>query len=184
MKLPEHYKLVYRPGQIRERLDELGIEIASWAELVKAETGEQVLAVCILRGAVFFLADLLRAIPETVEPTFCRAWSYSTATNEQSKRGVQVSVEHVAAEGRSLLLVDDICDTGNTLRALEKVFMDLGAREVRSAVLIRRLIKDAEYVPSWSAFDYDGEEWFVGYGLDDKNCYRNLPAVYNMKPDL
>ena len=60
--------------------------------------------------------------------------------------------------------------------------LERGAREVRSAVLIRRLINDPAYTPTWSAFDYGGEEWFVGYGMEDGERWRNLPGVYIIQP--
>lgn len=181
-EIPANFELTYSPTEIARRLTALGAEIAPWAAEAEQRTRQQVLAVCILRGGAFFFTDLLRAIPVSIEPTFCRTWSYSSATNEQVAHSVRVSVDDVVAEGRAILMVDDICDTGSTLAKLENVFLDLGASEVRSTVLIRRLIPEAKFQPTWSAFSYEGPEWFVGYGMEDRNRYSNLPAVYKILP--
>lgn len=178
--VPGKLQLVYSEEQIQTRIAELSADIGGWADVVMAKTKVQPLAVCVLRGAVLFFSDLLRAVPVSIEPTFCRASSYSVETNEQGREGVRVSVEEVEAEGRAILMVDDICDTGATLFTLEKVFYELGATEVQSAVLIHRQIPHSKYRPTWSAFEYTGDEWFVGYGLDDQNWHRNLPDVYRM----
>lgn len=181
--LPSHFRLIYNSTVIAERAEELGRQIEPWVRDSSKRTGAQVLAVCVLRGAVFFFSDLLRQIESSVEPNFCRAWSYSSQTNERNAKGVGVSVEQIAASGRAILIVDDICDTGSTLAKLETVFCELGAAEVRSAVLIHRKVPGTQYRPSWSGFEYSGDEWFVGYGLDDRNRYRNLPSVYCVNPD-
>lgn len=180
MKVPANYHLEYSVEDIQKSLKVLSSEISPWAEGVYQSTGQQVLAVCILRGAVLFFADLLRSIEVTIEPTFCRTWSYSSSNNEQQK-GVRVSVEDVVAEGRSILMVDDICDTGSTLYKMQQVFKDLGAKEVKSCVLIHRLVSNAKFSPDWAAFRHKGDQWFVGYGMEDKNHYSNLSAVYSMK---
>ena len=80
-----------------------------------------------------------------------------------------------------VVIVDDICDTGSTLARLVRVLNDLGAREVKTAVLIHRVMKDPKFTPDWAAFKYEGPEWFVGYGMDDRNHYRNLQNVYIMR---
>lgn len=134
---------------------------------------------CLARSNIFF-GDLLRAVTVSLEPAFCSASSYSTSTNKQAAKGVQVSVEGIKAEGRAILIVDDICDTGSTLRTLDRVFLELGAAEVASVVMIHRTVPGSQYQPRWSGFNYRGDEWFVGFGLDDLGWHRNLPGVYCM----
>jgi hypoxanthine phosphoribosyltransferase len=91
---------------------------------------------------------------------------------------VKIHSEGLAVKGRVVLVVDDLCDTGRTLEALEKELLERGAREVRSVVLIRRLLNKPTFVPCWVGFEYSGLEWFVGYGMDDGERWRNLPGVY------
>lgn len=182
MKLPAQYTVTFSAESIERRIRELGEEIAPWAQEVLAETGEQVLGICILRGGVHFFSDLMRAIPCSIEPFFCRASSYHSTVNEQSTTGVRVSFEDVRARGRSILLVDDICDTGATITKLTNIFGELGAAEVKTAVLVHRTIPGSA-VPTWSGFRYSGPEWFVGYGMEDRNMYTNLPDVCTIRKD-
>ena len=181
-KIPDRYEKLYSNEVIQREVKRLGSEISPWVQKVEEETGAIPLAVCILRGALFFYADLLRAIDHSIEPECVRAWAYSLTDNKkEDKTGVRVSVESVVAENRSILIVDDICDTGSTLARLVRVLNDLGAREVKTAVLIHRVVKNSKFTPDWAAFKYDGPEWFVGYGMDDRNHYRNLQDVYIMR---
>lgn len=181
--VPEDFRLVYSREQIAARVKELGTEISEWMHLTLDARREQVLAVCVLNGAAFFFADLLRQIDMSVEPTFCRAESFSTDANQSQGKGVRVAVESVHPQGRHVLLIDDICDTGLTLFKLHNVFLELGARSIRSAVLIHREVEASKYEPTWSAFTYRGSEWFAGYGFEDAaDRSRNLPDVYAFTP--
>ena len=181
MAVPEHYQKQYTREQISTRIAELGGEITkSYADMLR--DGEQILAVCVLRGAIFFFADIVREIQYPVEPVFCRAESYNSDNKQATGKGVRVSVDEVLAQGRHILLIDDICDTGLTLLKLHNVFLDLGAKSVRSAVLVHREVDGSKYEPTWSAFNYGGREWFVGYGLDDGGRNRNFPDVYVVPP--
>lgn len=176
MNLPEHYRIAFSEELIQKRVKEIAEEIGDWA----SSGSDQLLAVCVLRGGAPLFQDIIRRVPVSVEPTYCRTWSYSSESNEQTTGGVRVSVDSVHAAGRRILVVDDICDTGATLLKLQKVFADLGATEIRSAVLIHREVDSSVFDPSWSAFKYKGEDWFVGYGMEDKNQFANLPAVYTI----
>ncbi|MCB0346068.1 MAG: hypothetical protein KDD66_13185 [Bdellovibrionales bacterium] len=177
MSVPSSFQKAFAEQEIKAKTAQMAEDILPWAREVKHQTGRQPLAVCVLRGGVYFFTDLMRAMPVSVEATFCRTWSYSSQTNEHQS-GVRVSVGDVECEGRGLLVVDDICDTGSTLRKLEHVFRELGAADVRTAVLIHRQVPDSVYEPHWSAFTHQGPEWFVGYGMEDRNHYSNLRDVY------
>ena len=177
-RVPKNFVLAYSADQIRSRLEVLAEEISPWLCAVEEETGEQALAICVLRGGAFFFADLLRAFSVSVEPMFCRASSYSSEQNEQVGAQVNVSLESDCISGRGVLLVDDICDTGATLARLSEIVRERGAREVKSAVLIHRQVPESTFAPAWAAFVYPGREWFVGYGMEDRNHFSNLPEVY------
>ena len=181
MKLPAHYTKQYSKADIDKRVAELAQEIRDSFSFVSMQPDEQIVAVCVLRGAIFFFADLIRAIDMPVNPMFCRASSY-TSDNQRAGKGVKVSVDDVAAEGKHVIVIDDICDTGLTLLKLHNVFLGLGAKSVRSAVLIHREVEQSKYEPTYAAYTYSGPEWFVGYGLDNGGNHRNLPDVYTMPP--
>lgn len=178
--LPKNFELAYSREQILEKIKQLGESISQWAELAQKNTNQPVLAICVLRGSIFFFSDLLLNISCQIEPAFCRTWGYSTNTNTREK-GVRVSIDDVYAAGRAVLIVDDICDSGSTLLTLNNMLSELGATEVKSVVTILREVDSIIYNPNWAAFVDPSKEWFVGYGMDYNDQYRNLPDIYTTK---
>lgn len=175
--IPDNFKLIYPKEEIAYRVYKLAGELRHWVKESQARDGKQVLAVCILRGGVFFFADLLKEIPTTVEPTFCRCKSYSSDDNTAD--GIfRLVVEPGDMKDRNVLLVDDICDSGRTLKNLVSYAKQNGAIEVKTAVLIHRKHEASVYTPDYAAFEYEGGEWFAGYGMEDKNHNSNFPEVY------
>ena len=81
-------------------------------------------------------------------------------------------------QGRSVILMDDVCDSGKTLAALKSRLLEVGAVEVRSAVLIKRVLEQPTFEPDYVGFRYSGKEWFVGYGMDDRSRWRNLGSIF------
>lgn len=174
--VPPEFRLAFDCQTIEKRIAELGAEISPWLKSVR-DSGSQVLAICILRGGVFFFADLLRAFSESVEPSFCRCESYSSGNNQQ-KNTFKMLVEPTGLTGRDVLFVDDICDSGQTLDQLSQHAIDVGARSVKTAVLVHRLRETPRFLPDWAAFPFEGDQWLVGYGMEDRNHFSNLPEVH------
>ena len=88
--VPPNLQLVYRKEQIQQRIAELAVDINEWTHIALDPRREQLLAVCVLRGGVFFFADLLRHLDQSVDPTFCRAESYSPDQLQAQGKGVQI----------------------------------------------------------------------------------------------
>lgn len=176
-KIPKNFKCLYSKEDIAYRVYKMGHELRDWVQEAHETGGQQVLAICILRGGVFFFADLLKEIPYTVEPSFCRAMSYSSDDNAQSSE-FRLVVEPAEMKGRHVLLVDDICDSGHTLRNLHNYAIENGAQSVKTAVLIHRHHEASVFTPDYIGFEYTGNEWFAGYGMEDKNHNSNFPEVY------
>lgn len=181
--VPERFTPLYSPAAIREAVAAVGRDITGWARELWAESGKDVVAVPVLRGGIIFFGDLVRAVHHSMEVAPGRAWGYEVGVNGIQSNRLRLDIDSIPAEGRSVLLVDDICDSGRTLAAMSERLLERGATEVRSAVLIRRLVSEPQYVPTWSAFDYGGDEWFVGYGMEDGERWRNLPGVYIIRPE-
>jgi hypoxanthine phosphoribosyltransferase len=175
--IPNHYKLLHSREEIAASVLRVGREITIWAKEVHGNTGDDVVAIPILRGAIFFFADLVRAVGASVEIAPARTWGYRPEVNGEPAENVKVDISGVPVKGRSLLLVDDICDSGRTLAKLSQQLLDAGASAVRSAVLVKRVVPKREFVPDWFCFLYDGPEWVVGYGMDDRDRWRNLPYI-------
>ncbi|MFM1847574.1 MAG: hypothetical protein RL417_1048 [Pseudomonadota bacterium] len=175
--VPANFKIQYDEDAIAGAIAKLGREIDTWARDVRAMTSSDLLTIPVLRGGIFFFADLVRHIKHSVEIAPVSAWSYETGENVQ-RDSVSVDAGKLAVEGRSVLVVDDVCDSGRTLAELTAYFTKLGAREVRSAVLIKRILPHQTFSPDWIGFEYTGPEWFVGYGMDDCDRWRNLGSIY------
>ena len=179
-QIPENFKLIYSKEDIAYSVYKMAGKIRHWVKDTHRNDGQQVLAICILRGGVFFFSDLLKEIPYTVEPSFCRAMSYSSENNTQSN-DFRLVVEPAEMKGRHVLLIDDICDSGVTLKNLHAYALENGATMVKTAVLIHRNHEASVYTPDYVGFEYSGSEWFAGYGMEDKNHNSNFPEVYIIK---
>ena len=180
-QLPANFVLQYSPKQISTRVASLGEEIGRWCTRVWQESHTDVRVIPVLRGGLFFFSDLARQFPCSVEIAPVRTEAYESNTSGVQKSHVSIFSEGLAVKGRVVLIVDDVCDSGRTLEALEKELLQKGAREVRSVVLVRRLLNKPTFVPCWVGFEYKGLEWFVGYGMDDGQRWRNLPGIYVIK---
>ena len=161
---------------IGKRLDALAEEIG------RDFTEESLLVIVLLKGAFVFAADLLRRIPRQLEIECLNVASYhgglqSSGTVDFLDRGFP------EVKDRQVLLLDDILDTGRTLHAVAERLREEGARSVRTGVL---LVKDRHRDEEVAA-DYAGfviaDEFVVGYGLDFKGRYRNLPYVGVLTPE-
>jgi hypoxanthine phosphoribosyltransferase len=181
MIIPKNFQICYTPEQIQNRVAELGKDISLWTERVWNDSHTDILAVPILRGGIFFFADLVRSIKNSVEIAPVKVWAYASGENAKQLDKVSVDVSVIPARGRRVLLIDDICDSGRTLEELHQQLLAAGALEVCSAVLIKREQPKMTFSPTWSAFNYVGPEWFVGYGMDDSERWRNLPGVFIIK---
>ncbi|MEN8148547.1 MAG: hypoxanthine phosphoribosyltransferase [Planctomycetota bacterium] len=145
------------------------------AEIDRSFAGEEILAVGVLNGAFVFLADLVRALASPVQVAFLRAASYGGGT-----RPGELSVEAVGEvdlEGKNVLIVEDILDTGRSLLGIRAAIE--AARPKRLEIVV--LLDKAERREVNVAADHIGfavpDEFLVGYGLDYAGRYRNLPYV-------
>ena len=126
---------------------------------------------------------MVRKINCSVKIAPVKTWGYESAKNQLLPGGVKVNLIDIAARDRHVLLIDDICDTGRTLKAVAETLIAAGACEVRSAVLIKRVLTDETYEPDYVGFRFEGAEWLVGYGMDDAERWRNLSSIHVIKKD-
>ena len=159
--------------EIRKRVKELAEEISK-----DYEGCERPLMVGILNGAFIFMADLVREMKIPVEIEFMRVKSYS-GSDTTGKVEVLMDVNNV--EGRKVVVVEDIVDTGITLSSIVRRIREKGAESVRVCALLdkpsRRVVDvKADYV-GFTIPDY----FVVGYGLDYNGRYRELPEIYRIR---
>ena len=172
---PDIESVIISEEQIDERVRELGAEISRDYE------GETVLLVAVLRGAAIFLADLSRAISVPVELDFMAVSSYGSSTKSSGVVRILKDLDE-QIEGRHVIVVEDILDTGLTLKYLLK---NLASRKPASLEVVTLLNKEGKQrVPiscKYSGFSVP-DVFVVGYGLDFAERYRNLPYVGVLKP--
>src|SRR4051794_16611789 len=147
----------------------------------RAVADSEITIVPVLTGAMIFCADLIRHIPIAMRIGLMTVSSYpgkSLSTQGSQVLGSQLS----DVRGRHVLVVDDILDSGGTIRLIVPMIRDMGAASVRTCVLLRkdRPAARATHVDYWG-FEIP-DEFVVGYGLDYNNYYRNLPDIVTLKP--
>lgn len=182
-RIPANFQLQFSRQEISARVKELGAEINQWCSSVWAESRTDVVAIPVLRGGVIFFSDLAREVSCSIEIAPVRTVGYESDYELSDSVKVEDLAGPLQIKGRVVLIVDDVCESGRTLEALEKALLERGAREVRSVVLIRRLLSRPTFVPCWVGLEYAGPEWFVGYGMDNNERFRNLPDVYIIGKD-
>ncbi len=166
--------------QIMARVRELAQQIIADHSPPKMNDAE-ITIVPILTGAMIFCGDLIRQIPMQMRIGLLAVSSYPGAS--LTTQGSKVFGEHVGdLRGRHVLVLDDILDSGGTLRSVVPRLRELGAATVKTCVLLRKDRPSALSVH----VDYVGfeipDEFVVGYGLDYNNYYRNLPDIVTLKP--
>lgn len=157
--------------QIDERVAEMGRQIAT------DFAGTELIALCVLKGAVFFCTDLVRNINLDVALDFIQVSSYG---NQKYSSGVVTILKEPQLDmhGKSVLIVEDIIDSGLSMNEVFRyIKLDRGAREVRTATFLdkptaRRIPFKADYV----GFSID-PKFVIGYGLDYAEKYRNVPDI-------
>ena len=164
-------------GRTLVSADEINAKLAEMgAEITRDYEGKNLLMVAILKGAFVVLADLARHVALPVEFDFMAVSSYGASTKSSGVVRILKDLDE-EIEGRHVLIVEDIIDTGLTLQYLIK---NLEVRNPASLKLAALLIKDGiERPPLEVAYEgfHIGPEFVIGYGLDFDGKYRNLPHV-------
>lgn len=145
--------------------------------LTSAYQGRSPLVVCVLNGAAMFHAELVLRMPIPVELDYIRVASYGDRMD--SSGSVNFTAEgSTQIEGRNVILVEDIVDTGMTVRKLRSYYRDHGARSVEVAALLYKREADRfGEAPEYFAFEIPNR-FVIGFGLDYRQQGRNLPAIY------
>ncbi|NGX38815.1 MAG: Hypoxanthine-guanine phosphoribosyltransferase [Chlamydiae bacterium] len=142
--------------------------------------GKELIIVAILKGSVCLLADLIRflTIPFSIE--FLRASSYGEKGTERGELSIE-SVERLEIEGKDVLILDDIYDSGETLSAITKALEELRPKSLDSLVLLKKSVPHSgEILPTHVCFDIE-DHFVVGYGLDYKEHYRGMRGIFRIE---
>lgn len=167
-----------------QELDEVITRIA--AELDRDYTGEdrRLVLVCILKGSVVFMGELMKKITVPVEIDFMRVSSYGSGTETTGRINIILDLLRNDMDKSDILIVEDIIDSGRTLSHLSQYLKLKGARSVRTCTLLDKPERrEVEFTA-----DYVGkvipDEFVVGYGLDFDEKYRALPYIGVLKPEV
>lgn len=157
--------------EIQKRVAEMG------AEITERFKGESVYLVCILKGSIFFTTELAKKIELPMEMDFMTVSSYGAATASSGVINIKQDLSG-SIEGKNVIVVEDIIDSGNTLSRLLQLFESRNPKTLTLCTLLdkpdRRVVQDVKV-------DYTGfvipDKFVVGYGLDWDQRYRNLPYI-------
>lgn len=161
---------------IKNRVLEMGTQIT------KEYAGEELHIVCVLNGAFMFMADLVREIKLPVVLDFISASSYGDKTVSSGELNIKMDLSK-DVKGKHVLLVEDIVDTGLTMKVLRKNIEERGAKSVKLASFLFKPAR-LEYETHIDYLGFEIQDHFViGYGLDYAGRYRELPYVGIYSPD-
>lgn len=163
-------KVLIPSDQLQARIRQMGEQIAC------DYTGRRPELICVLKGAMVFLSDLMRAIDLNLSIDYIAVSSYGKGVKSSGEVKIIKDLDE-PLQGRDIILVEDILDTGLTLSYLVNSFRARGATSIKIATLLnkperRKVDVQADYV----GFDIP-DEFVVGYGLDYAERYRNLPYI-------
>ena len=165
--------------ELQAKVRELG------ARLAEEYRGLNPVLVCILKGAVVFYSDLIRAMPIPLTLDFMAVSSYGNGTRSTGEVEIRKDLSH-SVDGRHVIIVEDIIDSGRTLSYLSYVLASRGAKSVKICTLLDkpdRRDPKVSITVDYSCFIIP-DEFVVGYGLDYAEKYRNLPMVGVLKREI
>ena len=165
--------------------DELQARIRELAEEIEAdyEDEDRPLLVCVLKGAFMFLADLSRHLDLRHEVDFMEVSSYGAATESSGVVRILLDLEQ-NIEGRHVLIVEDIIDSGRTLQYITRNLKTRNPASLRICTLLSKPARREIDVPvDWIGFEIP-DEFVIGYGLDYAEEYRNLPFIGVLKEEI
>jgi hypoxanthine phosphoribosyltransferase len=141
--------------------------------------------ICILKGAVMFYADLVRHIDTHIAMDFMAVSSYNNGTRSSGEVEIRKDLSK-PVDGRHVIIVEDIVDSGFTLTYLTRVLASRGAASIKLCTLLDKPSRRAPGITlkaDYAGFEV-GNEFVVGYGLDYAEKYRNLPYIGILKPEV
>lgn len=174
--MSDRISVMYSEEEVNAKIKEIGDKIS------KDYENQEVLLICVLKGATFFACELAKRITVPVELEFMKVSSYGNETESSGVVKITQDLDQ-PIRGKHVIVVEDIVDTGRTLSYLLEL---LKKRDPASVALCTLLDKPERRVAD-VAVDYTGfvipDEFVVGYGLDYAQKYRNLPFIGIIKPE-
>lgn len=167
----EDLKVLFSEEQLQKRIKELAYEMNSFYN------GEEVIAICVLKGAVMFATDLVKHLNMPLKMEFIRLSSYGTGFNTSGKvNAVDISLPDL--NGKNVLIIEDIVDTGLTAKFLmDFMHTNFHTKSTKFCSLLdKKISRRTEIEPDYYGFEID-DKFVVGYGLDYEGYMRNLRFI-------
>lgn len=177
--MDEIQEVLLTPEKIAARIIELGAEITRDYQ----DTGKDLIVIGILKGALPFLADLIREIKTPLRYDLMAVSSYGISTKSSGIVRIIKDID-LSIEGEDVLIVEDIIDTGLTLKYLVETLKSRRPHSVRTITLLDKPSRRvAEISPDYNGFTIP-DRFVVGYGLDYAERFRQLPMIAVLKPEV
>ena len=162
--------------KISMRVRELGSQIS------QDYAGEDLLVICILKGAFIFCADLVRQIKVPTEVEFMKISTYGNAQESSGEFKIELDLS-TEIEGKNVLIVEDIVDTGFTLKSLMKYLENKNAKTIKLASLLHKPSRSVHEIKiNYLGFTIE-DQFVIGHGLDFAGKYRELPYIGVLNED-
>ena len=167
-----------------EEIDRITTRIAAEIDRDYAGEDKRLILVCILKGSIVFMGDLMKKITVPVEIDCMKVSSYGAGTVSTGTVNIHLDLMRPDLDKCDLLIIEDIVDSGNTLAYLTKYLLGKGAKSVRTCTLLDKPCRrKVEFVPDYCGVEIP-DEFVIGYGLDYDEKYRALPYVGVLKPEV
>ncbi len=162
--------------------DQITSIVKKLAERISEDYGERELVlICILKGAFIFFSDLIRHLQIPIKVDFVRLASYGSGMKSSGRIEITKDIE-TSIEGKDVIIIEDIIDSGRTLQFLKDRFSLLNPHSIKICALLDKKARREVEIEG----DYIGKEvedvFIVGYGIDFNENYRNLPEIYYVTP--
>lgn len=162
---------LYSKIKIKERIKELGLEITN-----NYDKDDEIIIICLLKGAFIFASDLVREIDRDVKIEFMNVSSYGENTVSSGQVNILNDIS-IDIKDKNVIIIDDIIDTGHTLNEIRKILELRHPKKLELCTLLdkkegRKIIIDVDY----NGFECPNK-FVVGYGMDASSKYRNLPNI-------
>lgn len=164
-------KVLYSEEEIKNKVRELADKMNDFYK------GEEVTVICVLKGAVMFATDLVKHLNMPLQMEFIRLSSYGSSTTTSGKVNA-VDIKLPDLNGKNVLIVEDIVDTGLTAKFLvDFMHMNFHVKSLKFCSLLdKKITRKVDIEPDFYGFEVDNK-FVVGYGLDFDGYYRNLPYI-------
>ncbi len=165
-----------------EELDKISTRVAK--EISRDYAGKKLLLVGILKGAILFMADLMKKLDIPAQIDFMKVSSYGAGTVSSGQIKITLDLNRPDIAETDILIIEDIVDSGRTLNTLTALLRERGAKSVRTCSLLDKPSRrEVDFTPDYIGKEIP-DEFVIGYGLDYDEDYRTLPFIGVLKPSI